>query len=240
MLRFSLQQVYVPSLGRFFLPLPKLTNAQLEKLSAHLRARRFTVRLGSQPTKRVALRGTQRIAIDGALGLASSGADLLDAIAPAVPDLLAAPRPGAGKVGGDEAASYFSMKGSGASSQLQLFPRMESLRTWTCLRRDGLCGLTPDEGVVLKHLLGRASGVSNVECVTDRPRPGSKPLQVGKNVYYQSTIPVAEFLSSLRTIDSGSTTSATYLPRDSVLALPRARLDTRLTADELGEWCYLG
>ena len=40
-----------------------------------------------------------------------------------------------------ESASYFSVKGSGASRELQLFPRMGALRTWTCLRRDGLSGL---------------------------------------------------------------------------------------------------
>ena len=47
MLRFALHQLHVPSLGRYFLPLPKLTDAQLELLSAHLEARGFSVRSGS-------------------------------------------------------------------------------------------------------------------------------------------------------------------------------------------------
>jgi hypothetical protein len=237
MLRFRLRQLHVPSLGRYFLPLPKMSDVQLTILSSNLEERGFNVRPGSGPSKRIALKGTQRISIDGALGLAGSGADMLDALAPAVPALLASPREGT-KAGADIAARYFSMKRSGASAELQLFPRMESLRTWTCLRRDGLCALTPDEAAVLRHVLGRASGASQVECVTARPRLGSRPLQVGRNLYYRSTVPVAEFLASLRTVDSDGAGSASYLPRDSVIALPGVRVEMRLDADELGEWCY--
>jgi hypothetical protein len=240
LLRFQLQQLHVPSLGRYFLPLPKLTDLQLGLLSAHLEGRGFSVRLGSGPGKRIALKGTQRIAIDGGLGLAGSGDDVLDALAPAVPELLASPRERTGKIASDGAARYFSLKRSGASVELQIFPRLESLRTWTCLRKDGMCGLTPDEAAVLKHLLGRASRSSQVGCVTARPRQGSKPLQAGRNVYYKSVVPVPEFLSSLRTAGSGRADSASYLPRDSVMELPGARIDARLRMDELGEWCYLG
>ena len=240
MLRFRLLQVYVPSLNRYLLPLPKLTNAQLTILLAHLEGRGFTIRTGGGPTRRIALRGAQRISIDGGIGLARSSADVLDAIAPAVPEILAAQ--GAGKKGNEQdvAERYFSLKRSRTSTELQFFPRLESLRTWTCLRRDGICGLTPDEAAVLKHLFGRASGASRVECVTAKPRLGSRRIQVGRNLYYESTIPVSEFLSSLRTIDSGQADSASYLPRDSVFALHRVRVDTRLDAGDLGEWCCSG
>jgi len=240
MLRFRLHQLRVPSLGRYFLPLPKLSNAQLTHLSAHLEGRGFSVRAGSGEGRRIALKGVQRIAIDGALGLASSGDDMLDALAPAVPTLLASRRPEAAIAGVDVAALYFSLKGSAASRELQLYPRLESLRTWTCLRRDGLCGLMPDEAVVLRRLFGRASSASQVECVTAKPRDGSRALQVGRNVYYRSTMPVVDFLSSLRTIDSDGADSASYLPRDSVIALHGVRVDTRIAEDELGEWCYAG
>jgi hypothetical protein len=240
MLRFRLYQVHVPSLHRYFLPLPKLTDAQLTVLTAHLEGRGFNVRIGSGPSKRIALKGTQRISIDGQLGLAGSGADMLDALAPAIPGILAAPRGGGNETRRDMAERYFSLKRSGTSTELQLFPRLESLRTWTCLRRDGLCGLTPDEAAVLKRVLGRASSASRVKCVTAKPRPGSRRLQVGRKLYYESAISVFEFLSSLRTIDSGQADSASYLPRNSVFALPRVQLDTRLTADELGEWCCFG
>ena len=239
LLRFRLQQLHVPSLDRYFLPLPKLTGAQLELLSAHLEGRGFGVRLGGGPSRRIAMKGAQRIAIDGALGLAASAADMLDALAPAIPPLLSLRKEATGKASADAAALYFSLKRSRASTELQLFPRMESLRTWSCLRRDGLCGLTPDEAAVLKHLLG-ASGPSQLECVTAKPRRGSSAFQVGRNLYYKSTIPVAEFLHSLRTIDSGGADFASYLPRDSVIAIPGVRVDTRVPPADLGEWCFVG
>jgi len=239
MLRFRLYQLRVPSLGRYFLPLPKLADAQLTLLSDHLEGRGFNVRPGSEASRRIASKGMQRIAIDGALGLAGSGDDMLDSLAPVIPALLASRKPGTAKAGADVAALYFSLKRSGTYAELQFFPRMESLRTWTCLRTDGLCGLTPDEALVLRRLLGRASAASRVECVTAKPRKGSRTLQVGRRVYYKSTIPVGEFLSSLRTLDSGGADSASYLPRDSVVSLPGVRVDTRLSADELGEWCLV-
>jgi hypothetical protein len=237
MLRFQLHQVHVLSLDKYFLPLPKLSDLQVAALTAHLEGRGFSVRTGAGPTKRVALKGSQRISIDGGLGLAGSGADVLDAIAPAIPAILELRGAGGGATGQGVAERYFSLKRYGASAVLQFFPRLESLRAWTCLRRDGLCGLTPDEAAVLKRLFGKASGASRVRCVTAKPRLGSRRIQIGRNLYYESAVPVAEFLSSLRTIDSVRADSASYLPRDSIFTLRRMRVDTRLTADELGEWC---
>jgi hypothetical protein len=54
MLRFRLHQVHVPSLGRYFLPLPKLADSQLVGLSSHLEARGFSVRRGSKKGKMIA------------------------------------------------------------------------------------------------------------------------------------------------------------------------------------------
>lgn len=207
-------------------------------MSAHLERRGFSVRPGRGPRGLVAAKSAQRIAIDGALGLASSSVDLLDPLAPAIPTLLALGSREAGKSGAGAASSYLSLKRSGGSVELQLFPRMESLRTWSCLRRDGLCGLTPDEAAVLKHLLGRASSSSHVECVTARPRQGSRALQEGRRLYYRSKVPVGEFLDSLRTIDSDGADSASYLPRDSVISLPGVRVDPRIQPALLGEWCF--
>jgi hypothetical protein len=236
MLRFQLHQIHISSIPRYYLPLPKMTDIQLEILSRHLEERGFSVRKGSKPGRWTALRGGQRISVDGGLGLASSGADTLDALAPAVPEILGAPKTEGGNAGRDVAERYFSLKRSGASVELQFFPRMESLRTWTCLRREGLSGLTPDEAAVLKHVLGRA-GTSRVRCVTAMPRSGSRRLQVGRKLYYESALSIPEFLSSLRVIDSGRVDSASYLPRDSIFAMSKVRLDASLSADELGEWC---
>jgi len=186
-----LHQLYLPSLGRYFLPLPKLTDAQVTLLTTHLAGRGYGVRAGRGPKRWVAAKGSRRIAVDGALGLASSGGDVLDALAPAIPPMLALGAREARNAGADAAPLYFSLKRSGASVELQLFPRMESLRTWSYLRRDGLCGLTPDEATVLRRLLGRASASSQVECVTASPRQGSKALQEGRMIYYRSAVPVA-------------------------------------------------
>src|SRR2546427_8857188 len=124
MLRFRLHQVQVSSLGKHFLPLPKLADSQLSRLSIHLQARGFSVRRGTRKSKLIAVKATQRVAIDGALGLATSSADMLDAVAPAIPELLASPL-AAGKVTADVAARYFSVRRSGTSAKLQLFPRLE-------------------------------------------------------------------------------------------------------------------
>ena len=238
MLRFRIHQIYIHSVHSNLIPLPKLTDPQLGILSGHLQEHDFNVRVGSKPNKRIALRGNQRISIDGELGLASSSVDMLDPIAPAVPGILAAPRVEGGSEARERVADrYFSLKSSGASVELQLFPRMESLRMWTNLREEGLSGLTPDEAVVIKHALGNASSASSVRCVTAQPRSGSRRLQVGRKLYYESVLSVSEFLSSLRTIDSGQIDSASYLPRDSIFVLSRLRLDTSLAPDELGEWC---
>jgi hypothetical protein len=240
LLRLRLHQVHIPSLHNYFLLLPKLTEVQLDVLSSHLEGRGFRVRKVGGQMKLLALMRTQRISVYGRLGLASSGTDLLDAIAPAVPGLLRAARAGKRKTGQELADLYFSVKGFGISRELQFFPRLEALRSWTGLRKDGLSGLAPDEGTVLRRVLGRAPSDSLVTCVTAGPKPNSKVIQVGRNIYYESSIPVSEFLSSLRTVDAGNSESASYLPRNSVLSVPQIRLDTHLTAEELGEWCGFG
>jgi len=210
---------------------------QGERAGVEVAEAKAPVRIRGGRGRQLARKGLQRISIDGALGLAASGDDMLDALAPALPSLLAWRIPAGGATGA--ASFYFSVKGSGGSAELQLFPRMESLRTWTCLRRDGLCGLTPDEASVLRHLLGRAPRSSRADCVTSKPKPGSKTLQVGRRVYYRSTIPVPDFLASLATVETKATDSSSYLPRDSVMALRGAEVDTRVGREDLGEWCYL-
>ncbi len=195
------------------------------------------MRPGSAPARRIASKGSQRISINGDLGLAASRADLLDALGPAVPELLSSREASGGVPCRDVGHFYLALRKSGAVSQLQFFPRLESLRTWTCLRRDGLCGLTPDEALVLRLVLGSATEASTVRCVTSLPRQTSTVLQIGTRIYYESKLPVPELLSSLRTIDSGGADSAAYLPREPVFALLRTSLNIHVSAGELGEWC---
>jgi hypothetical protein len=239
MLRFKLHQIHIPSMGMYYLPLPKLTAAQVGGVASHLGARGFRVRMTGREGKLTATKGVQRIAIDGRVGLAGSSDDMLDALAPAIPALLGSKGASGGETG-NVGERYFSVRQSRGGVRLQLFPRLESLRTWTCLRRDHICGLTPDEVLVLTRLLGKASRDRQVKCVTSIPREGSKPVQVGRKLYYESALPVAEFLSSLATIETGSGPSACYLPRDSVIVVPRTTVETRVSSEDLGEWCQLG
>ncbi len=232
MLRFQLSQLCLPSQGRFFIPLPKLSRAQISLVSEGLVKRGFHVRTGSGNGRRLALKGGQRIAIDGRLGLASSSQDMLDVLAPMIPSILASCK-------GDDsdvAARYFALKTSDSGFELQLFPRMESLGIWTGLRKEGLCGLTADEFFVLKHVVGRSSNSSRIQCISDRPSRDSRLLQFGRHVYYETTMPPRSFLSSLRTIDPDSNGSA-YLPRDSIIRLRGTAEDVHVSASQLGEWC---
>ena len=240
LLKFRLHQLYVPSLGRYFLPLPKLTKTQLEMLSRDLKVRGYAAHDGVMPFKLTAVRGSHRIASDGWLGLAGSNGDMLDAIAPSIPALLASPTILGVKAASDEAAVYYALKRAGASTRIQLFPRMESMRMWGALRKDGLCGLTPDEAAVVKGVLGNVSSAARLECVTSMPREDSKPIQVGTHVYFQTSISMPEFLRSLMTIDSSGRGPASFLPRGSVLVVPHLAGEPRFVGEEVGEWCFRG
>lgn len=235
MLRFRLRQLHLETTGRYLLPLPKLGAARLAGLSSHLEEKGFEVRAGGR--RLVALKAGRRISVDGRLGLATSQEDMLDAIAPAVPAMLASARESRQEE--DVSSLYFSLKRSRGSTELQFFPRMESSRTWTCLRKEGLCGLTPDEEVALRRGLGSAPPSWLVDCVTDNPREGSTPLQVGRRLYYRSSLPVTEFLSSLKTIDSDGKAPVSYVPRNSVFRMPEVRSRPRVLSPELGEWCLV-
>jgi hypothetical protein len=227
-LRFELRQLYVPSLERFFLPLPKLSVAQRRYLAEHLKERGFETRQvgGGRLSAR---KGAERIIVAGSVGLAKSSTDLLDPLGPVIPRLLKFPREGPAS-----SSLYFELKKSKRFTEIQFFPRLESLRTWTALRADGLSGLTPDEALVLRRLLEGAGDVE-IDCVSTNPRDGSTPSQIFGKPYYRSRVPTREFLDSLR--DIGFNPSGdTYLPRSSIIRLARAI--SLFDAVELGEWCY--
>jgi hypothetical protein len=228
-------QIRLEGLGRYYLPLPKLNSVQVQFLSQHLRDRGFTVHVGKRILLAVA--GTSRITVNPA-GLSSSSGELLDAISPAIPSLLSFDKERVTNDLVDQQPLYFSPKKSKAGTlEIQLFTRMEGFRTWTELRKTGLCGLTPDEEAVIASLLQTGDG--SVECVTDFLSETSFPLRLGRVQYFLSRIPVDEFVSTLRTVSKSSRRNS-YLPRDSTL---RVRVEKKfdLGADPggLGEWCYL-
>jgi len=226
LLRFEVHELHLESMGRYFLPLPKLSTAQLEFLAQHLRQRGFSVSPG---TRLHARRGSNRISIDR-VGLAWSSEALLDAIAPAVPGLLGLPR------GPVPTNPYLEAKKVRGGFAVRLFMRMESSSIWARLRGSGKCGLTPDEGLVIQEVLRVAEG--EVECVTDYPTEGCSPFQVGRRAYYDSRVPIDQFVANLRTVSSVSPKNC-YLPRRSTLMVHTASKISDSLPAELGEWCFL-
>lgn len=220
-------------MGRYYLPLPKLSGSQVSFLSSNLSKRGFTVRTSGR-LLHAGAKGS-RVTVDPN-GLAWSSSELLDAIAPAVPELLSFPKEAVEREGNQN--PYFSIKKTqGGLSQIQLFTRMESSRLWSELRKERLIGLTPDERLAICSLLGRLD--VTIACLTDYADETSFPVRVGAAQYYRSTIPVSEFLDNLSTT-THSARRNTYVPRDSILRVRSS--GKRLGApspEELGEWCYL-
>ena len=231
-LRYVVQQIRLESMNRYYLPLPKLNHSQLRFLKENLEGRGFTCRAEGHFLR--ASDGPATLTIDSA-GLASSAGELLDALAPTIPALLSFPKEASG---GPSTPPYFIVKRVKADlHEIQVFPRMEGLRTWSELRRMGLCGLTPDEKAVVSSLLSDTRGT--IECVTDYVSESSSPMMLGKRQFYRSEIPIREFVSNLGTMDRPHSRRC-YLPRKSVIRVNATRdLDARSALAGLGEWCFL-
>ena len=227
MLRFELHQLYLANLGRYYLPLPKMTSGQLQILADRLAGSGYSVKIETEGEKLRAENGSSAITVARS-GLAWSGGEMLDALAPAIPSLLFSPR--------EPTATnpYFAAKELPGGLEVQFFTRMEGLRLWTELRRAAGCGLTPDEKSAVSSVLLDAD--QEVECVTDYPTDGCSLFQVGKNQYYRSRVPVHEFLDRLRTTLTSFSKNC-YLPRTSILKV--RSLAAPSVDDDLREWCYL-
>ena len=196
---------------------------------------------GQGPGRCVAQRGEQRIAVDGWSGLASSSYDVLDALAPVIP----APPVSRGEGRG---TGWWWCRGEiPLVEAVQGWPRTPVLspgrvpfRTWTCLRRDGLCGLTPDEAMVFRRALGRASRVSRVAALTRTPRGTARDRSrsdEGSTTGPRSLSRNSSPLSGRSAIIQRP--QASYLPGTRSLRLSRTRVDTRISTEELGEWCRI-
>jgi hypothetical protein len=230
LLRFELHQLYLAGLRRYYLPLPKLTSAQVQVLADRLADNGFSVEIEPGGERLRAGNGSTTITVARS-GLAWSGREMLDALAPAVPDLLRSPR--------EPTATnpYFAAKRMSGGLEVQFFTRMEGLRLWTELRRAGGCGLTPDEKSVVSRVLA-VSADQGIGCVTDYPTDGCSVLQVGKNQYYRSQVPAREFVDRLRTTLTSFPKNC-YLPRTSVLKIGGGSLPPLSLDADLREWCYL-
>lgn len=230
MIDYSLHQIFLKGLQRYYLPLPKLNDSQVELLVGRLEGSGFRVRAGGAIRAKI---GERALTVERS-GLAWSNMDLLDPLAPVIPSLLGAQKNEAGQ------NPYFIAKRAGGKYTIQLFMRMEALNIWKELRRHDVSGLTPDELAVISWLLGGSRG--KILGVTDYPCERSRVLQFGARVYYESLIDVEEFVANLRTLEKKNRRNS-YLPRNSII---RAQLPGALSARRaakiiasLGQWCYL-
>jgi hypothetical protein len=228
LLKFELRQVRLEHLDRYYLPLPKMTSAQMRLLDGRLASEGFSTRTDGE---RLTGNGASGRITVAPYGLAWSSGELLDVLAPAVPDLLHFPREPA------TSNPYFAAKKVRGGFEIQFFPRMEGLRIWNELRREGECGLTPDEGEVVSRVL---AGVDHpLECVTDYPTDGCSMLQVGRRQYYRSLVSAGEFVARLRTVSNAFSRNC-YLPRSSVMRVASRTPPAFPESEELGEWCFVG
>ncbi len=227
---YSLHQIFLEERERYFLPLPKLNDSQLELVARRLEVSGFRVSVGGTVRAR---KGERALTVERG-GLAWSNMELLDPLAPVIPALLSVRKT---KVQGNP---YFSGKLAGGRYRAQLFLRMEALGMWGELRKHDQSGLTPDEAVVVSLLL--EGGRGEVRGVTDYPREQSRIVQFGKKLYYESMVDVGEFIANLRTIErKGSRNS--YVPRNSVVEVevnraPSVRRIAKVVGS-LDEWCYI-
>ncbi len=149
-------------------------------------------------------------------GLCWSAFDPSDAVLPAIPDLLAAPKE---KVPVQALmAKYFRLASTGGRTRVRISTRIESSSSWDKLRASGDCGLAPDEHAVASLLLKGSS--AKCALVTDFPVIGSVPRICGRKRYYDSRLEIGEALSSLRMVGSRSPRNS-YVARDGSFQLGR-------------------
>jgi len=170
-------------------------------------------------------------------GLAKSNVDILDPLAPLIPELLDYKKEA---VSADLLSEmYFDVKSAHGKHSVRFKLRAESSGLWRKLRAANESLLTPDEAAAVRFLLGRASG--RVEVITDYPTKDGRVRQIGRRVYYSSIVDPKEFTSNLRTTEVRHSRNA-YLPQSALLHLEEFRSSRRGELEEflggLGEWCY--
>jgi hypothetical protein len=170
-------------------------------------------------------------------GIAHSTWDLLDPITPIIPKLLEVRKTRVNPQSLVE--KYYATGRFGKFLRVRFNPRIESLSTWRALRGADESGLTPDEALTVKVLLGHANG--RFQAITDYPNEEAQTIQIGRRVYFESSLEVREFVANLRILGQRNRRNA-YLPRNCMLDLSTFELptleDLDKVSEELGEWCY--
>ena len=231
---FKLYQFALDEGRSFYILLPKLSNQQVSTFEKRLLGVGYVISRRGGVLR--AAKRTTVIRLDRR-GVCCSNADVIDEIAPALPEILAAERE-------EEplknlAGRYFDVGKNAAGRIVRLWPRMESSFLWRGLRATGQCALTPDEHVVFKTLFLHASGPCVV--LSDFPTDNSAVKMFGKRRYFESAMDPSDVASNLGVVGQGRARNV-YLPRDGLLRfrrlmMPSAREMTELLSG-LGEWCY--
>jgi hypothetical protein len=218
----------------FYLLLPKLTTRQLSLFEKRL----LKVGYGTSHKGGMlrATKGTTLIRLDPR-GICHSNADVVDEIAPALPEILEAKKEAEPLE--NLAGRYFDAEKSAAGGVVRLWPRMESSFLWRELRAMGQCGLTPDEHAVFRSLFLHASG--SCPMLSDFPSDQSVIRMIGKRRYFESVMEPATVASNLGMVGLRKSRNV-YVPKDGLLrfrklVMPSAREMTELFSG-LGEWCY--
>lgn len=233
MLNFQLTQLFLRSLHKFYLPLPKLTATQLAVISERMVQLGYKVQTGQRLR---ASREGEVIWVEPG-GLCHSNSDLVDSVSPIIPSLLSSAKERVSRKRFTEL--YYNAHRARGFLRVRFNPRMESLSIWRELRREDEAGFTPDEVIVLRAILGNAA--EDVRAVTDKPIEGAQTLQIGRRVYYLGPVSAKELANDLRTLGHRGTRNA-YLPQSCVLEMRGSSLPSQrelsALSEELGEWCY--
>lgn len=230
MLQFKFEQLEVR--GRFYVPFPKLTSTQIRVVANRLRAIGFQT---NETDPLHARKGDNSITVE-ARGLCYSNADPADALAPVIPDILAAEK--AIVPFGRLREQYFLVKRAGAGATLKLRPRLESSSLWDELRASDSSGLTPDERAVYAPLL--SGEVVGCRILTDYPTDDCTVTRIGRRRYFNSEAAGSEAAINLREIGVKRPRNS-YLPRGSIIRVDgylRQEGELRHVLDGLGDWCF--
>ena len=233
LLEFKLRNFQIGS--RYFLILPKLNEKQLDVIRRRLLKNSFEVVLTTSRLK--AEKKGASLQVDKA-GFCWASADPFDAIAPAIPEILAVPKKKVKlKVLKD---AYFRTLNLETPTEVIVLARLESSPMWRHLRAHGLCALSPDEKEVTQFLLGHALG--GAMFLTDFPNQTSRSHMIGGRQFYDTAIDASELEHTLKTIGDAKFRNS-YLPERGILRFEAFTSPTseelRRLFDGLGEWCYL-
>ncbi|HEY6283987.1 MAG TPA: hypothetical protein VIW22_08700, partial [Nitrososphaerales archaeon] len=178
--------------GRHYILLPKLNNAQMDAL-----AKRLT-QSGSLVSRSnvISAKSVKGVIHVDPRGFCWSSFDPRDEILPVIPNLLETPKE-------EEPLkelmdSYFTFARSKAKTVVKFSTRVESSTLWKDLRASGECGLTPDEHAVVSFLFKEAKGECRI--LTDYPTDGSTLRIYGRRRYYESELGPREAGSTLRSV----------------------------------------